>query len=500
MKSRISIVLAFAALVFCASLACSAADDAGRLDPALTKSLRASMKMDTATRALLNALTANDAHQLALNRSIVQQYNDVFNHKIDAKGVTDQKISGRCWLFASLNVMRPEVIKKYKLDGFEFSESYLAFWDKLEKANFFLETVIDLRDREPQDRELDYFMKKPIDDGGWWRYVVALIEKYGVVPKEVMPETFASGNTKVMNDVLATKLRVDAVELRTMAAAKKPLPELRDAKRKMLREIYRMLVMSYGQPPEEFTYRYVDKDKKVSQPKKYTPQEFYKEWVGVDLSQFVDICNDPTCPYGKQYRLRRVRDVVGAPDVYYVNLPIGVLKSMAAKSVIDGQPTLFSADAMKDMDRDQGIMQAGLYDYGSLYGVDLHLSKADRLRTRDGTANHCMVFIGVDVEKDKPVKWLVENSWGKARGNGGLWTMYDKWFDEHVYNVVIRKAYVPNDVLKLFQEEPVELPPWAPINELFEIAEHPPIEQSHQRLSVPDFPPPYHLHRFVPGA
>ncbi len=459
MKRRTLSGLAFTALFFCATVAALAADGGGKLDPALTKSLQQSLKMDTATRALLNALTANNAQNLALNRSIVQNYNDVFNHKLDAKGITDQKRSGRCWLFASLNILRPEVMKKYKLDSFEFSEGYLAFWDKLEKANFFLETVIEMRDRKPFDRELDYFMKDPINDGGWWRYVVALIDKYGVVPKDVMPDTFSAGNTKVMNNVLATKLRVDAVELQKMAAAKKSVKEMREAKRKMLAEVYRMLVLNYGQPPEEFTYRYVDKDKKVSQPKKYTPRKFYQDWVGVDLSQYVNICNDPTNPYRKLYRLRHVRNVVGAADVYYVNLPIDVIKSMAAKAVIDGQPTMFSADALKDMDRTQGIMQAGLYDYATLYGVDLHLSKADRLKTRDGGANHAMVFIGLDVQKGKPVKWLVENSWGKSHGNGGLWTMYDKWFDEHVYSIIIKKAYVPNDVLKLYQEEPVELPP-----------------------------------------
>lgn len=456
------------ALFFCASISSLAADDGGGLNPGFTKSLRNSVEMDGVTQALHNALAGNDARKLAMNWAIVQEHNDVFNHKIKTKGVTDQKASGRCWLFAALNIMRPAVIDKYKLDNFEFSLTHLAFWDKLEKANFFLETVIDMRGHDPLDRELEYFMKDPITDGGWWRYAVVLIEKYGVVPKGVMPETYSSGNTKVMNKVLATKLRVDAAQLRRMAAEKKSVQELRKAKRKMLREVYRMLVMNYGLTPEEFTYRYVNKNKKVSEAKKYTPQSFYKEWVGVDLSQYVNICNDPTNPYGKQYRMRRVRNVVGAPEVYYVNAPIEVLKSMAAKSVIDRQPTLFMADAMKDMDRDRGIMQVGLFDYSAIYGVDLTLSKADRLKTRDGAANHAMVFIGLDIQDDKPVKWLVENSWGKKRGKNGLWTMYDKWFDEHVYSIIIKKAYVPNDVLKAFQDEPVELPPWSPMNSFFQ--------------------------------
>ncbi len=457
-----------AVLIFCVGLSSPTAADDGGLYPELIESLRDSVKMDGPTRALHNALTANDARKLALNRAILREHTDVFNHRLDVKGITNQQSSGRCWLFAALNIMRPEVIEKYKLENFEFSMTHLAFWDKLEKANFFLETVIDLRDCEPFDRELDYFMKDPITDGGWWRYVVVLIEKYGVMPKSVMPETYPSGHTRVMNDVLATKLRADAVKLRRMAAEKKPVEEMRKAKQKMLREVYRILVMNYGRPPEEFTYRYVNKDKEVSEQKKYTPQSFYKEWVGVDLSQFVNICNDPTHPFGKQYRLRRVRNVVGAPAVYYVNEPIEVIKKMTVKSVIDGQPTLFMADALKDMGREHGIMQVGLYDYGSIYGVDLTLGKADRLKTRDGVANHAMVFVGLDIQDDKPVKWLVENSWGTKRGDSGYWTMYDEWFDEHVYSIIIKKAYVPNEVLKVFQQKPVELPPWAPMNSFFE--------------------------------
>jgi len=468
MRFRIVSGAALTALFFFATFTAWAAENDGRLDEALNRSLRGSVKIEGSIRALYNALTVNDAKKMAVNRDIVQKHNDLFNHIVKTKGVTDQQRSGRCWLYAGLNIMRPLVIEKYNLDEFEFSMSHLAFWDKLEKANFFLETVIELRDCEPFDREMDYFMKDPINDGGWWRYVVALIEKYGVMPQEAMPETYSSGNTQVMNEVLEMKLRVDAARLLKMAEEKKTVQELRAAKRAMLRDIYRILVLNYGQPPEEFTYRYADKDKKVSEPKKYTPQKFYKEWVGVDLSQYVSICNDPTQPYGKQYRLRRVRNVVGAPDVFYVNMPIDVLKNLAVKSIVDGQPVIFYGNATRDMDRDQGIMQSGLYDYGSLYGVDLTLGKAERMKTRDGAANHAMVLIGVDIQNDKPVKWLVENSWGKTRGKNGLWTMYDKWFDDHLYCVIVKKAYVSNEVLKVFQEEPVELPPWTPMNTLFD--------------------------------
>lgn len=454
----------FAISILILSAAAAAAADNGSISPKMAESMRKSLKMDGSTRALRNALTGTDAKKLAVNRAILQTHNDVFNHKIETKGITNQKHSGRCWLFAGLNILRPAVIEKYKLEGFEFSQSYLAFWDKLEKANCFLEFMIELGDREPLDRELDFFVKDPISDGGWWRYVAALVDKYGLVPREIMPETYSSENTTAMNEILQNKLRVDAVKLRAMVAKKKPKAKIRAAKRKMLVEVYRILVMNYGSPPGEFSYRYVDKDKKVSDMKKYTPQSFYKEWVGVDLSQFVNLSNDPTQPYNKHYRLRRIKNIVGTPEMYYVNVPINVLKDLAAKSLMDDQPVLFAADAGKDMDREKGIMQLGLYDYASIYGVDLKLSKADGLRIRHGAANHAMVFIGVDVQDKKPAKWLVENSWGKDRGKDGLWTLYDEWFDRHVYSIIVKKAYVPNEVLKIYNEKAVEMPPWSSMN------------------------------------
>ncbi len=454
----------FTASILLASAAAALAGDDGSISPKVAKSLRDSVKIKGSTRALQNALTAADAKTLAVNRAILQGHNNVFNHKIKAKGITNQKSSGRCWLFASLNILRPAVIEKYKLEGFEFSQSYLAFWDKLEKANCFLEFMIELGDRKPLDRELDFFVKDPIPDGGWWRYVVALVDKYGVMPQEIMPETYSSEHTSTMNKILQNKLRVDAVKLRGMVAKKKPMAEIRAAKQKMLAEVYRILVLNYGRPPSEFSYRYVDKDKKVSEMKKYTPQSFYKEWVGEDLSQYVNLCNDPTQPYNKHYRMRRIKNIMGTPEMYYVNVPIKVLKDLAAKALMDDQPVLFAADAGKDMDREKGIMQLGLYDYASIYGVDLKLSKADSLRVRHGVANHAMVFIGVDMQDKKPVKWLVENSWGKDRGKGGFWTMYDKWFDEHLYSIIVKKAYVPNDVLKIYNEKAVELAPWSSMN------------------------------------
>ncbi|NLE39836.1 MAG: aminopeptidase, partial [Pirellulaceae bacterium] len=306
-------------------------------------------------------------------------------------------------------------------------------------------------------------LKDPINDGGYWDYLTALIRKHGVVPKSVMPETALSQNTAIMNGVLERTLRIDAGKLRAMAAEKKPVEELRKAKERMLAQIYRILVLNYGEPPMEFAFRFVDKDDKIGELKKYTPQSFYEQCVGVDLDQYVTLAHDPTHPYEKHYKLRRIRNILGSPEFHYVNIPLDTFKSIALKCVLADDTVWFGADVTNDMDRTDGIMQVDLFDFGAIYGIDLRQSKADRLLTRGGVSNHAMTLVGVDVRDDKPVKWLVENSWGEERGSKGFWTMYDEWFDEHVYSIIVRKAYVPNEILKLFKEEPAELPPWAPM-------------------------------------
>jgi len=465
MRLRIVGTAVAGTLLSCFLVAPLWADD-GSLAPEFVKRLRGSVKMDASTRALQNALTSGDPKAMVLNRRIVQQHDNVFSHKIKAKEITNQAASGRCWMFASLNILRPVVIEKHKLKDFEFSESYVAFWDKLEKANAFLEDMIALADRKPLDRELDFLLSLLSGmgtDGGYWDFAVALIEKHGLVPKSIMPETHNSQNTAAMNSVLERVLRIDATKLRALAAQKKSLDELRAAKKRMLAQIYRILVLNYGEPPAEFTYRFVSKKDKVGPAKRYTPQSFYKECVGVDLSQYVTLGHDPTNDYRRHYRLRRIRGVVGAPEFHYVNAPIETLKQTALKSVLADEPVWFGADVTHDMDRADGIMQVGLFDFGAAYGVDLTHSKADRLLMRGAVSNHAMVFLGVDVRDGKPVKWLVENSWGGDRGNKGFWTMYDRWFNENVFSIVIRKAYVPNDLLAIYQEDAVELPPWAPM-------------------------------------
>jgi bleomycin hydrolase len=439
----------------------------GGLTSDIIDHIKTNVNMDNYTRSIYNALTNTDINNLALNRDILNAQNNLFSNKIKAKSITNQKSSGRCWLFAALNVLRPAVIDKYKIENFEFSQNFLLFWDKMEKANCFLEYAIEFRSRDSLDRELELILKDPIGDGGWWEYAVDLIEKYGIVPKEIMPETNSSENTGSMNNLIMRRLRADALKIRSLARAGNNIEQLRSEKETMLQEIYRMLVVNLGQPPTEFQYRYQIKDSTLSESKTYTPHSFYKDFVGIYLREYVTIFNDPTKAYGKHYQMRMGRNMYDRPEVDYVNADIKILKEAAQKMIVDSQPVWFSCEVGVDQNNNRGIMAVGLYDYNSIYDINFKMTKAECLTTHETTTSHAMVLVGVDIKDGKTVKWQVENSWGSDNRNGGYWTLYDDWFDENVYGVVVNKKYLSEDVLKIFKEEPIIRPAWDIMAPLF---------------------------------
>ncbi|HPS54322.1 MAG TPA: C1 family peptidase, partial [Sedimentisphaerales bacterium] len=403
-----------------------------------------------------------------LNRKILWQHNEKFSKEIDKVGsITNQKNSGRCWLFAGLNTLRPFVIKKHNMKDFEFSQNYLAFWDKMEKANTFLETIIEFRDRDLMDRELMIFLNMPIQDGGYWENARDLIKKYGVVPKDIMPETQSSSNTGLMNKTISHKLRADAAKLRKMYADGQNVDELRKAKEKMLAETYRMLVLNLGEPVSQFQWRFADPNDKLSELKSYTPKSFYDEFVGLDLDEYVNIFNDSLHEYGGHYTIKLSKNIYDGHDINFANVPIETIKKIAMASIDANVPLLFAADVGYDQDGTLGIMAEDLYDYESIYKVDLTMSKADRAIYRNSVRGHGMVFTGVDVVDGKAVKWKVENSWGEERGSKGYWTLYDNWFDMHVYNIIAKKEFVPAEVLKIYEKPVVELPAWDPMLDMY---------------------------------
>jgi len=469
----------------------------GGLTPEILDSLRQSYRRD---EVRVNALAGNPIDSLVMNKSVLDAHDTHFSHRIRFKGVTDQHQSGRCWLFAGLNTLRPAIIAKNGLDGFEFSESYLQFWDKLEKSNLYLEYMIELRDTDPLDREWEAVHKWTLDDGGWWQFVVALVGKYGVVPKDAMPTTATSENTTTLNKVLERKLHVDAAKMHEMHRAGSDVNALRAYKNQAMAEVYRILALTLGEPPKEFTWRApkkkdagnaeekkeeadvkpkkVKKKKDEDQPvaktekptldidltpaKKYTPQSFYHEVVGASLEDYVSLYYDPLNPRMKHYAFKRSRNLAEKPDVDFVNIEIEAMKKIAMESVMANEPVWFASDVGKDQSSKQGIMALNLFNYGPLFNVNLQLDRAQRIRYRDGGSNHAMVFMGVDVVDNKPAKWLVENSWGTDKGDKGTWTLYNDWFDEHVYMVIVSKKHVPAEMMKVFNEPVTVLPPWYP--------------------------------------
>ena len=467
MKIFSSRALAWTATCVVGLLAVPAVADDGSLSPQELATLRLSFRMDGHTRAMYNAITSLDISQLALNRDLLRKHNDLFSNKIKTGTVTNQLLSGRCWLFAGLNVLRPDIVRKHKLEKFELSQSYLSFWDKMEKANCFLEDSIELADRDTLDRDVQVVLSRAGMDDGWWEFVSALIEKHGVVPQEIMPETHSSSNTAQMNGVLRGKLKVEAVRLRKLKQEGKSLAELRAEKAQILAAVYRILVINMGQPPAEFSWRFEDKDSKLSPMKTYTPQSFWREWFGqISFGDYVQLANVPGQEYEKLYRITRCRNIQGAPDVQYLNVKIDALKTAALKSVLDKQPVWFAADVGRDQDGPHGIMAMGMHDYASIFGDTGKLTKAQRWSYYEGGPTHAMVLMGVDLQGNKPVKWLVENSWGKEKGHEGYWSLYDDWFNEHLYMIVVKKAYVPKEILKLYEQKPIVLPRWHPMAQL----------------------------------
>ena len=411
-------------------------------------------------KAVKNALASNSIATLAVNSENLSMIDTHFSHQVKTKGITDQKSSGRCWLFTGLNVLRAKMIAKHDLPEFEFSQNYNSFYDLLEKSNLFLQAIIDTRSLPMDDRKVDWLMKNPIGDGGQFTGVSNLIMKYGVVPKSVMPETYQSDNTGQMTMILKWKLREFALELREMKSAK-----LAERKEVMLTEIYRILVECLGVPPTEFEWTRYNKEGKVVSVKKYTPKSFYNEFIGEDLeSNYVMIMNDPTREYGKVYEIEYDRHVYDGENWLYINLPIERVKELAIASIKDNTAMYFSCDVGKFSNSKKGTLDINNMDYESLFRTKFPMDKKQRIQTYSSGSSHAMTLIAVDLdEAGKPRKWMVENSWGAGSGYKGNMIMTDKWFEEYMFRVVLEKKYVPADVLKMLEQKPVLLPAWDPM-------------------------------------
>ena len=378
----------------------------------------------------------------------------------DTGKVTDQKASGRCWLFAALNTMRCEVMRRLNLDTFELSENYLLFWDKLEKSNAFLDSMIENADEPLDGRLVSFLMEKSTRDGGQWDMYAALVDKYGCVPKSVMPETFHSSNTGVMNRLLSAKLREDTAILRDAVRGKSA--DVARLREEMLQDIYNFLAICLGEPPATFDFECRDKDGNFTRDAGISPPAFFAKYIGLDLADYVSVINAPTHDksYGETYTIAYMDNVIGGHSAKYLNLPFDDLRRLALAQLADGRPVWFVCDVGQMCDREKGLLALNAFDYGCAAGLSLSFGKAGRLDYSMTDCTHAMVLIGVNLVDGKPTRWKVENSWGDKSGQDGYYVMSDDWFAEHGFQVVVSRKYLSTQQREAYERPPVVLPPW----------------------------------------
>ncbi|WP_276803849.1 aminopeptidase C [Odoribacter laneus] len=426
--------------------------------------IRSSLKKDASTQAIQNILTVDkNIKENALNRELQGKIDHFFKYRVNVKGITDQHSSGRCWMFTSMNVLRPSIMEKYNLSHFDFSHNYTYFWDIFEKSNLFLENIITTASKPMDDREVTTYFQSPVNDGGVWNLYYNVAQKYGVVPQEVMPETAHSNNTSQMVNILNEKLRLGGYTLREMAAAGKSAKDLRAEKKEILKDVYRILSLCLGEPPHTFTWRYKDKEGNIKELANYTPLQFYKAITPADYSpeNYVMIMNDPTREYYKLYEIQNYRNAVEGVNWVYLNLPNEDIKKAALASIKNNEAMYASCDVGKQHQRETGILDPEMYDYESLLGVKLNMDKKARILTRQSGSSHAMTLVGCDTdENDQPVKWEFENSWGAKAGNQGYLTFTDKWFDEYMFRIVIHRKYLDEKAIHSLKSKSIPLPVW----------------------------------------
>ena len=434
-----------------------------------TDQLYANYEANVKYVALENAVTHNGIHASLETRKSAVENTPVFSLDLTKDKVTNQKASGRCWMFAALNTFRHKMISSFQLEDFELSQAHTFFWDKYEKSNWFLEQVIATADQELTSRKVAFLLQTPQQDGGQWDMVVSLFEKYGVVPKSVYPESISSSNSRELNTYLNKLLRQDAQILRDLIHSGADSEAVSSKKQALLQEIFNFLAMSLGLPPREFDFSYRDKDNQFHSESGLTPQSFYKKYVDLQLDDYVSIINAPTTdkPYGKSYTVDMLGNVVGSRPVRYLNVPMDRLKELAIAQMKAGETVWFGSDVGQVSNRKAGILATDVYDFEASMDIHLTQDKAGRLDYAESLMTHAMVLTGVDLdEAGQSRKWKVENSWGDKVGTDGYFVASDAWMDEYTYQIVVRKEFLTADELAAYEAEPIVLAPWDPMGAL----------------------------------
>jgi len=428
--------------------------------------LRKGFAENPSNKVAQNAVTNVQLPDLTLDRNLVQNMDSSFSTKLDDWKVTAQMKSGRCWLFATLNLFRVGAMKKMNLKSFEFSQAHIHFWDKFERANHLLEAIIETADRPVDDRTIHFLLSDPIGDGGQWNMAMNLIRKHGLVPKSAYPESNTSSATRWMNTELKNILRSSACEIRAILEGGGTEDEAREHKEKRIADVWKMLCIHLGTPPKTFDWQWRDKDDEFHRKGRMTPQQFAAEYVDIEWEDYVCIVNDPRNEYYRTYTIDFLQNVAGGPPVVYLNVPSKEMKAVTQRLLEDGMPVWMGCDVGKEMDRKKGLWDADLFDVEGLYGVEYGMDKADRLRHNQTMMTHAMLFTGVDVVNGRARRWRVENSWGAETGQKGYYTMNDSWYDEYMFEIAAPTSYLNEKMVAGLETEPVVLPAWDPMGSL----------------------------------
>ena len=416
-----------------------------------------------------NAATQVGIEAASLNREKIQHTSTAVSHRLDDWKATSQKKSGRCWLFSSLNFLRSRARESLGVKNFEFSQSYVFFWDKFERANWFLTDIIATSDEPVDGRLVQFLLGDVLGDGGQWDMAVSVYMKYGLVPKEVMPESEASTNSRPMNARLRAVLHIGALRLREAIAAGASAEEIDTQRRKILADVWKILVVCLGEPPVRFNWQWRDDEGNFHRDGEITPHEFYERHVGVDLSEYICLVDDPRPenPKGSMETVEHLGNVVGGRPIRYLNAPVEEIKRIAAAQIAAGEAVWFGADVSQPYDRGLGFFVTGIHDYDGLFDVDFSSTKLERVRSGESAMDHAMLFTGVDLdEAGQPRAWRVENSWGDEPGDSGFFTMDDQWFTDNVFEVVVPKSALPEDLAAAVDSDPIVLPAWDPMGTL----------------------------------